>query len=308
MDAVQSINIHADSSFVLGLEAQARGYELWYYLPQAMSYEQGHVYAQAFPLKLQNKEGAHYSLGAQKRCNLADIDVILMRQDPPFDMQYIGATHLLEKIHPKTLVVNNPVAVRNAPEKLLVTHFAHFMPETLITFSLLEAQAFRKKHSSIIVKPLFGNGDAGVFHIKPDDENLSALFEMHLASSREPLMVQRYLPEIRQGDKRIILVDGEPIGAINRIPSQGEARANLHVGGRAEACTLSDKDREVCQALKPMLQEQNLIFVGIDMIGDYLTEINVTSPTGLQELKRFDNTDGAALIWDAIARKLEQNQ
>ena len=244
-------------------------------------------------------------LGNTETLNLAtDLDVILMRQDPPFDMQYITLTHLLEGIGDQTLVVNNPREVRNAPEKLFVTEFAQFMPPTIITRDEQAIRAFREQHPHTIVKPLFGNGGAGVFYLKPDDENLSSLLENLLGASREQLMVQAYIPEIRQGDKRIILVDGEPIGAINRIPADGEARANLHVGGRAAKVELTDREREICSALGPVLRQRGLLFVGIDVIGDYLTEINVTSPTGLQELQRFDGTDGPALIWDAIERKV----
>jgi glutathione synthase len=223
-----------------------------------------------------------------------------MRQDPPFDMAYITATHLLEHIHPKTLVVNDPAAVRNAPEKLLVTHFPELMPPTMITWDLGAIRSFRLEHNDIIVKPLFGNGGAGVFRIKPDDENLAALLEMHFARSREPLMFQRYEPAVRRGDKRIILVDGEPVGVVNRVPAEGEARSNMHVGGRPEKCVLSARDREICAAIGPTLREQGMIFVGIDVIGDWLTEINVTSPTGIQEIDRFDGINIAAMIWDRI--------
>ena len=226
-----------------------------------------------------------------------------MRQDPPFDMAYITATHLLEHIHPKTLVVNDPAAVRNAPEKLLVTHFPDLMPPTMITWDLEAIRSFRLEYKDIIVKPLFGNGGAGVFRIKPDDENLAALLEMHFARSREPLMFQRYEPAVRQGDKRIILVDGEPVGVVNRVPAAGEARSNMHVGGRPEKCTLSARDREICAAIGPTLREQGMIFVGIDVIGDWLTEINVTSPTGIQEIDRFDGISIEAMIWDRIEAK-----
>jgi len=236
--------------------------------------------------------------------DLATMDVVLMRQDPPFDMAYITATHLLEHIHPKTLVVNDPAAVRNAPEKLMVTHFPELMPPTMITWDLEAIRAFRLEHKDIIVKPLFGNGGAGVFRIKPDDENLAALLEMHFLRSREPLMFQRYEPAVRLGDKRIILVDGEPLGAINRVPAEGEARSNMHVGGRAEKVVLTERDREICAAIGPTLKAQGLIFVGIDVIGDYLTEINVTSPTGLQEVTRFDGVKIEASIWDRIEEKV----
>lgn len=304
MDPLAPIDIEGDSSFALGLEAQKRGYKLMHYGPWDLSYQNGEITAWMADIELRREKGNHFSQGARVKRPITDVDVVLMRQDPPFDMQYISATHLLEQVHPKPFVCNHPVSVRNAPEKLLVTQFADLMPPTLITHSMADMKAFRAEYKDIIVKPLFGNGGAGVFHLKPDDENLSALVENHIAVSREPLMVQAYLPEIRQGDKRVIIVDGEPIGAINRIPAEGEARANMHVGGRADPVGLTDRDREVCERLKPLLGEQDLIFVGIDMIGDWLTEINVTSPTGLQELQRFSGVDGAALIWDAIEKRV----
>ena len=305
MDPTSTIQIDADSTFALALEAQARGHQLWHFLPTAISYQQGQVTATAHGMTVQRVADNPAPLGNAETLNLAtDLDVILMRQDPPFDMQYITLTHLLEGIGDQTLVVNNPREVRNAPEKLFVTEFAQFMPPTLITRDEKAIRAFREQHPHTIVKPLFGNGGAGVFYLKPDDENLSSLLENLLGASREQLMVQAYIPEIRQGDKRIILVDGEPIGAINRIPADGEARANLHVGGRAAKVELTDREREICSALGPVLRQRGLLFVGIDVIGDYLTEINVTSPTGLQELQRFDGTDGPALIWDAIERKV----
>lgn len=305
MDPTSTIQIDADSTFALALEAQARGHQLWHFLPTAISYQQGQVTATAHAMTVQRVADNPAPLGNTATLNLAtDLDVILMRQDPPFDMQYITLTHLLEGIGDQTLVVNNPREVRNAPEKLFVTEFAQFMPPTLITRDEKAIRAFREQHPHTIVKPLFGNGGAGVFYLKPDDENLSSLLENLLGASREQLMVQAYIPEIRQGDKRIILVDGEPIGAINRIPADGEARANLHVGGRAAKVELTDREREICSALGPVLRQRGLLFVGIDVIGDYLTEINVTSPTGLQELQRFDGTDGPALIWDAIERKV----
>jgi len=232
---------------------------------------------------------------------------VLMRQDPPFDMAYISATHILEHVHPRTLVVNDPAAVRNAPEKLLVTHFPDLMPPTLVTWDPVAIRDFRAEFGDIIVKPLFGNGGAGVFRIKADDENLASLLEMHWARSREPLMIQRYEKAVRQGDKRIILIDGEAAGALNRVPAVGEARSNMHVGGRAERVALSPRDEEICRRIGPMLREQGLIFVGIDVIGDYLTEINVTSPTGLQEIARFDGVNLAARIWDAIEARVAAN-
>ena len=305
MDPTSTINIDGDSTFALALEAQARGFELFHFLPTAVSFQNGVVSAMAHPMQVQRVAADPAPLAEVRKLDLArDLDVILMRQDPPFDMQYITLTHLLEGIGDQVLVVNDPRHVRNAPEKLFVTRFPQFMPPTLISRDQGEIRAFRQQHPHTIVKPLFGNGGAGVFYLKPDDENLSSLLENLLGASREQLMVQAYIPEIRSGDKRIILVDGEPIGAINRIPADGEARANLHVGGRAEKVGLTAREQEICAALGPVLREQGLIFVGIDVIGDYLTEINVTSPTGLQELQRFDGTDGPALIWDAIERRL----
>jgi glutathione synthase len=227
-------------------------------------------------------------------------DVVLMRQDPPFDMAYITATHVLEHVHPQTLVVNDPVSVRNAPEKLFVTHFDGLMPPTLITSNSDDIKAFRAEHGDIIIKPLYGNGGSGVFHIEPGNENLTALLELFTDLYREPVIAQRYLPEVRQGDKRIILVDGEAVGAINRVPAKGEARSNMHVGGTPLKSDLTPRERDICAAIGPALKEQGLIFVGIDVIGDYLTEINVTSPTGIQEIDRFDGSNLSALIWDAI--------
>jgi glutathione synthase len=250
------------------------------------------------------QHGAHYQFGPMETLDLGMMDVVLMRQDPPFDMAYITATHMLEHIQPGTLVVNDPAAVRNAPEKIMVTHFPDLMPPTLITWDLEAIRAFRLEYKDIIVKPLFGNGGAGVFRIRPDDENLAALLEMHFARSREPLMFQRYEPAVRRGDKRIILVDGEPLGAVNRVPAEGEARSNMHVGGRAEQSPLTARDREICAAIGPTLRDLGMIFVGIDVIGDYLTEINVTSPTGLQEIARFDGVHIERSIWDRIEEKV----
>ncbi len=294
------------------LEAQRRGHTLYHYEVSDLSLDEGdagsgfgaRLFAHAHPVRVRRAPGDHYTFGDRVRLNLASMDVVLMRQDPPFDMAYITATHLLEHIHPKTLVVNDPRNVRNAPEKLLVTHFPQLMPPTLISWNLEDIRAFRARHQDIIVKPLFGNGGAGIFRIKPDDENLAALLEMHFARSREPLMFQRYEPAVRRGDKRIILIDGEPMGAINRVPAEGEARSNMHVGGRAEATTLTARDHQICAAIGPVLREQGLLFTGIDVIGDYLTEINVTSPTGIQAIQRLDGIDLAGVIWDRIEAKL----
>ena len=300
MDPLERINIDADSTFVLALEAQARGHTLWHYLPQALALEGGKLQARAHPVTVRRKAGDHFTLGPATLLDLATVDVVLMRQDPPFDMAYITATHLLEHVHPKTLVVNDPVHVRNAPEKLFVTHFADLMPPTLITADRDRILAFRRQHHDIIVKPLFGNGGAGVFHITPEDENLNALLEMFTQLYREPVMVQRYLPEVRGGDKRIILIEGEPAGAVVRVPAKGEARANLHVGGTAGKSVLTPREKDICKALGPSLREMGLVFVGIDVIGDYLTEINVTSPTGIQEIDRFDGAKLEADVWNAI--------
>jgi glutathione synthase len=258
------------------------------------------VVAWARPLEVRRVKGDHFTLGAESALDLTTADVVLMRQDPPFDMAYITATHILEHVHPKTLVVNDPVQVRNAPEKLFVTHFPDLMPPTLITADRREVEAFRAEHRDIIVKPLFGNGGAGVFHIRPDDENLNSLLELFTQIYREPIIVQRYVPAVRQGDKRIILIDGEAAGAVNRVPKAGEARSNLHVGGTAMKSALTARERDICAAIGPTLRENGLIFVGIDVIGDYLTEINVTSPTGLQEVNRFDGVTLESRIWDAI--------
>jgi glutathione synthase len=304
MDPIESVNINADSTFVLALEAQQRGYTLYHYLPRKLSLREGRVTARARALKVRRELGNHFDLGPEEELNLREVDVVLMRQDPPFDMAYITATHILEHIHPKTLVVNDPVHVRNAPEKLFVTHFEGVLPPTLITADVEEIRAFRRDHKDIIVKPLYGNGGAGVFHIRPDDENLGALLEMFTTTWREPVIVQRYVPEVRQGDKRIILVDGKAVGAINRVPAQGEARSNMHVGGRPEKTMLTKREQEICDIIGPALKERGLLFTGIDVIGNYLTEINVTSPTGIQEINRFNGTALEATVWDAIERRL----
>ena len=314
MDAMESINIDGDSTFALMLEGQARGHLLWHYEVRHLALREGkriadgrtaeRLTAVARPVQVQRKQGQHFTFGPQAMLDLATMDAVLMRQDPPFDMTYITATHLLEHIQPGTLVVNDPAAVRNAPEKLLVTHFPDLMPPTLITWDLDAIRGFRAEHRDIIVKPLFGNGGAGVFRIREDDENLASLLEMHFSRTREPLMIQRYEPAVRRGDKRIILIDGEPAGAVNRVPAQGEARSNMHVGGRAEQSRLTAREQEICRRIGPMLRRQGMIFVGIDVIGDWLTEINVTSPTGLQEISRFDGTNLAGLIWDSIEARL----
>ncbi|KAF0224359.1 MAG: glutathione [Rhodospirillaceae bacterium] len=300
MDPMDAININADSTFVLALEGQRRGHALFHYLPTDLALRNGRVMAWVRPLQVRREMGNHFTLGEAQLVDLATMDVVLMRQDPPFDMAYITATHLLEHIHPATLVVNDPVHVRNAPEKLLVTHFPGLMPPTLITTDRRQIMEFRKEFKDLVIKPLFGNGGAGVFHVKPDDENLNSLLEMFTQLYREPVMVQQYLPAVRQGDKRIILVDGHAAGAVNRVPQAGEARSNLHVGGTAMKAELTARDREICDAIGPTLRARGLVFVGIDVIGTYLTEINVTSPTGIQEINRFDDVCVEAQIWDAI--------
>ena len=300
MDPIERIDIGGDSSFALTLEAQNRGHTILYYGPRDLSLRDGKVSAHVRPLHVRAVKGDHFALGEAFVYDLSAADVVLMRQDPPFDMAYITATHILERIHPKTLVVNDPRHVRNAPEKLFVTEFADFIPPTLITSDLREIRAFRQEHRDIILKPLYGNGGAGVFRVKPDDENFGALMEMFTQFYREPVIVQRYIPEVRKGDKRIILVDGEFAGAINRVPALGEARSNMHVGGKPEATELTAREKAICGAIGPELKQRGLIFTGIDVIGDYMTEINVTSPTGIHEVRRFGGSDIAALVWDAI--------
>ncbi len=305
MDPINTIDIEGDSTFALAMEAQKRGYSLFHYLPDQLSFKDGDIFAKMQPLTVRHVIGDHFSLGETERLDLRhDCNVVLMRQDPPFDMSYITATHILEHIHPETVVVNDPSNVRNAPEKLLVTKFPALMPATLITKDIAEIQKFRSEYKDIIVKPLFGNGGAGVFHIKPNDENLNALIEIFQTFYREPIIIQKYLPEVRKGDKRVILVDGKAVGAINRVPAKGEARSNMHVGGRPLKSEMTKRDLEICEEIGPTLKEKGLIFVGIDIIGEHLTEINVTSPTGIQELGRFEKINVEAMIWDAIEIRL----
>ena len=304
MDHVATINPLGDSTFALMLEAQARGHVVLHYTPDTLALSGNTVSALAAPIEVFDKpKGEHFRLGEAKRVDLSTQDVIHMRQDPPFDMNYITLTHLLERLHPRTLVVNPPAAVRNAPEKILVTEFPQLMPPTLVTRDRQMIHAFRKEHGNIIVKPLYGNGGAGVFFLQEGDHNLASLLELFESNYREPFMIQRYLPDVRKGDKRIIIVDGEPVAGLNRIPAEGEARSNMHVGGRPEFIELTARDREICETIAPALKERGMIFVGIDVIGDYLTEINVTSPTGIREIKRFDGPDIAVLIWDAIEKR-----
>ena len=301
MDHIARIKIRGDSTFALMLEGQARGHALFHYTPDRLALRDGKLEARVEPVTVRDVEGDHFTLGEAATADLGGFDVVHLRQDPPFDMGYITTTHLLERIHPKTLVVNDPAHVRNAPEKLFVTEFPDLMPPTLITRDASEIRRFRKEHGDIIIKPLYGNGGAGVFRLGGGDENLGALLEIFETAYRgEPYVIQRYLPDVRQGDKRIILVDGVAVGAINRVPAEGEARSNMHVGGRPEPIEMTPRDRVIFETIGPTLKARGLIFVGIDVIGEYLTEINVTSPTGIREVKRFGGPDIAALVWDAI--------
>ena len=300
MDHVSTINISGDTTFALSLEAQRRGHRLFHYTPDRLSMRDGKVFARVEEMTVRDEQGNHFILGAPVRTDLSEMDVVHLRQDPPFDMNYITTTHILERIHPKTLVVNDPAWVRNSPEKIFVTEFPDLMPETMITRDAAEVAAFRKQHGDIIIKPLYGNGGAGVFHLHDADRNLASLLEMFGQMFREPFIVQRYLKEVRAGDKRIILIEGEPVGAINRVPAEHDSRSNMHVGGRAEKTELTEREREICARIGPSLRERGFVLVGIDVIGDYLTEINVTSPTGVREVKKFGGADIAALFWDAV--------
>ena len=306
MDPLDQINIAGDSTFALMLSAQARGHRLFHYHAEDLSYSGGRLWTRAHPVTVQRVPGAHYHFGDPRALDLGDeADVVLMRQDPPFDLGYITATHLLERIADRTLIVNNPAAVRNAPEKMFVLDYARFMPPTLVTRSLADARAFLAEHGEIVVKPLHGNGGKAIFRVGADGANLSALIELFNQTWREPHMVQAFLPAVAKGDKRIVLVDGEVAGAINRLPGAGEIRSNLAVGGSAEKTELTATERDICAALGPELKRRGLLFVGIDVIGgEWLTEINVTSPTGIVAIERFDGTDVAAMIWDAIEAKL----
>jgi glutathione synthase len=302
MDPITHVNVNGDSTFDIALECFNRGHELWVYEPRDLSFEDGRVRARARAVEhVQRVQGDHVRLAAPAVLDLHGVDVVFLRQDPPFDMSYITSTHILEHLQPGVLVVNDPRHVRDAPEKLFVTMFEGLMPPTLITSDEKEIRAFFERHNrDIVVKPLFGNGGAGVFRIRETAENLASLVELFQQVSRDPLMAQAFVPDVRNGDKRVILIDGEPIGAINRIPAEGEVRANMHVGGKAVESTLTERDLEICAIIGPELKRRGLVFVGIDVIGRYLTEINVTSPTGLQELRRFSGVDGSALIADWI--------
>ncbi len=301
MDPVHAINPETDTSFLMALSAQARGHRLWWYPPAALATEDRRVTARAHSLEVREApRGEHAVSGTPERLDLSDVDVVLLRQDPPFDMAYITTTHILEQIHPKTLVVNDPVQVRNAPEKLFVTEFEGLQPPTLITSDADALHDFHGRHGDIVLKPLYGGGGSGVVKLKADDPNLDALLELHAAISREPVIAQKFIPAVSKGDKRILLVDGEPVGAINRIPAEGQVRSNLARGGRADAVDLTARDRDICATIGPELKARGLIFVGIDVIGDYLTEINVTSPTGAQQLKRFSGIDVTQRLWDVV--------
>lgn len=303
MDPIGNVDINADSSFRLAEEAQAQGHTLFFYGPDYLAYQEGCITARGHDFTVKRVQGDHVELGPMREVDLADFDVVWLRQDPPFDMHYITSTHLLDRLAPGTLVVNDPFWVRNYPEKLMVLDFPDLTPPTTVSRDLDTIKAFKDKHGDVIVKPLYGNGGTGVFLLNKEDRNLSSLFEMFTGFSREPLIVQKFLPAVSKGDKRVILVDGECVGAINRVPAAGETRSNMHVGGRPEKVGLTDRDLEICARIGPLLKEKGQVFVGIDVIGEYLTEINVTSPTGIQELERFDGVNIAGKIWDAIEAK-----
>jgi len=304
MDPIEGVDIEVDTTWLMMLTAQDRGHRLWVYDFRTLALEEGRLFCRARPVTLRHVAGDHVTLGDYEKLDLAtDIDVILMRQDPPFDMAYVTATYMLETVHPGTLVVNDPAEVRSAPEKLMVTAFPGLQPPTLITSDPVALTAFHKRHGDVVLKPLHGNGGSGVIKLRADDPNLDALIEIHQGASRDPLVIQKFIPAVSKGDKRIILIDGKPVGAINRVPAAGAVRSNLHVGGTAMPVELTARDLEICAAIGPTLKERGLIFVGIDVIGDYLTEINVTSPTGAQQLKRFTGIDATAAMWDVIEAK-----
>ena len=304
MDPIEDVDINADSTFRLAEEAQNRGHDLYVYTPNDLTFNRGKIVAKVRSISLKRKIGDHVNFGAVEILALSEFDVIWLRQDPPFDMGYITNTHLLDLIGQKTLIVNNPFWVRNLPEKLLVLEFPDLIPETVISRDLEEIKRFKNEFKDIIIKPLYGNGGAGIFRLREDDKNLTSLHELFSNMSSEPLIAQAFLPDVKKGDKRIILVDGEPVGAINRVPKAGETRSNMHVGGKAEPAKLSQRDREICRSIGPILKNRGQVFVGIDVIGDYLTEINVTSPTGIQELERFDKLNIAEMIWHAVEKKV----
>ena len=305
MDPVEAVDIASDTTFMMALSAQTRGHALWVYDFRTLALDEGRLSCRARPMTVRETAGDHVTLGETVKLDLAeDVDVILMRQDPPFDMAYVTATYLLETVHPKTLVVNDPAEVRSAPEKLLVTQFPGLTPPTLVSSDPVALVDFHKRHGDVVLKPLHGAAGSGVVKLKADDPNLEALIEIHATGSRDPLVIQKFLPAVSKGDKRIILIDGEPVGAINRVPAKDQVRSNLRVGGTAAAVELTARDREICAAIGPTLKARGLIFVGIDVIGDWLTEINVTSPTGAQQMKRFTGVDATALMWDVVEKKL----
>jgi glutathione synthase len=303
MDPIDKINIASDSTFALLLEARARGHKLFYYTPDKLSLRDGHILAEAAPLDVRDVKGDHFTLGEASWVDLAALDIVLLRQDPPFDIAYITSTHLLEHLQPEVMIVNDPASVRNAPEKLFVMNFPQLMPPTLITRSKAAIESFLDQYGEAVMKPLHGHGGAAVFKISRKDRNFGSLYDLFAASFREPWVVQRFLPQITQGDKRIILVDGEPAGALNRIPSENDIRANMVRGGNAEAASLTQREREICALIGPELKRRGLLFAGIDVIDGYLTEINVTSPTGLRAIKRLGGPDLAVAIWNAIEAK-----
>jgi glutathione synthase len=307
MDPIEGVDIDADTTFALALEAQARGHSVSVYGPGDLVWDRGRIRARARRVMLSRERGAHVTFAVAETLDLrTDADIVLMRQDPPFDMAYLTAAHILEQLAPDTLVLNDPFWVRSSPEKVMVLDFPELGPATLVSRDVAEIRAFRKEMGDVIVKPLYGNGGAGVFALKGADPNLAALLELFFERSREPVIVQQYLPDVAKGDKRVILIDGEAAGAINRVPQSGEARSNLHVGGRAEKAELTADDLRICEAIGPVLKRRGLVLVGIDVIGGRLTEINVTSPTGVQELKRFSGIDCASLFWDAAERRIAE--
>src|SRR5215213_4866452 len=303
MDPIERINIRGDSTFALLLEAQTRGHGISYYTPDKLAMNGGKVFATVRPLQLRDEEGSHFTLGEPRRAELTEFDVVLLRQDPPFDLNYITTTHLLERLHPKTLVVNDPTSVRNAPEKMFVTEFPELMPPTLLTRDLAEIKSFRAEHGDIVMKPLYGKGGEAVFLIEREDPNFGSLYDLFSTSFREAWVTQKFLPAVRQGDKRIILVDGEFAGAVNRVPAPDDIRSNMVRGGAAKATELTAREREICARLAQPLRDRGLIFVGIDVIDGYLTEINVTSPTGIRAIKNLGGPDVAGMLWDQIETK-----
>lgn len=303
MDPIERVRVAGDSTFALLLEAQIRGHEISYYTPDRLAMVGGEVFATTQPLSVRDKAGDHFTLGAERRVKLSTLDVILLRQDPPFDMNYITTTHLLERVHPKTLVVNDPAEVRNAPEKILVNDFHDLMPPTLITRDLAEIKAFRKEHGDVVMKPLYGKGGEAVFRVAARDMNFGSLYEMFAVTFREAWVIQKFLPEVKEGDKRIILVDGEFAGAVNRVPAEDDLRSNMVRGGAAKGTEITAKEREICKRIGPELKRRGLLFTGIDVIGGWLTEINVTSPTGIRAIKNLGGPDVAKMIWDVIEQK-----